>query len=72
MKLHDTAEQAKAEAERILDEERVFAQDGWPAELVDNPICWGMVIEIATETKRQKAPAGSVLDEIVDYELKEA
>ena len=74
MRLHETAESAKARAERDMDQERHEAQEGWSQEIMDNPICWGEVREIMTETKRRKLSKSEAkakgFDEEVDYQLK--
>lgn len=63
----DTEEEAKAEAEEILEYERDEAADGW-SEMVED-ICWGKIIGRVVE-KSRKPGNDSRFDEIVDYELK--
>lgn len=49
---HDTAEQARAEAERALDWHRDQAryEDGWSEDVTS--VCWGEVLERVAETDR--------------------
>jgi hypothetical protein len=73
LRLHETAESAKARAEKDLDQERFEAQEGWSQEVMDNPICWGKISEIMTQTERRKPRAdekANGIDEVLNYQLK--
>lgn len=68
---HNTADEAKKQAESHLDDARDMACDGWP-ETTDQ-ICWGEIRGQVTEVSRRQVeeddcvPSG--IDEIVVYEL---
>jgi len=66
----DTAEEAKARAEEILEDYKERSSDGWDEEVED--LHWGeyVVREEATQTVCEPAPEGSQFDEIWDYELR--
>jgi len=65
----DTAEEAKAHAESLLDEYRDGSGDGWN-EIVTN-ICWGEVREQCVLMTCVPAPPGSEFDEIWDFGFRE-
>ena len=68
---HDSEEEAKAKATRGFELTCEYAgSDGWPENPTD--ICWGRVIERATEVSRKTAEPGSQFDEITDYALRAA
>lgn len=66
--VHDTLEQARADAQEMLDYE---GEDGWS----DEPpqICYGLVLAECAEVagSRRPAPEGSDFSEIVEFELVE-
>jgi hypothetical protein len=64
---HETAEEAKARAEKCFQYDIDDAPEGWHEE-VEN-ICWGTVNQKITETSRKKAEGGKGYDEEVDYKL---
>ncbi len=65
---HDSEEQAKARATREFEVACDYAaSDGWGED--PTHICWGRVMERATEVSRKKAEAGSQFDEIIDYKM---
>jgi len=59
---YDTAEEAKAEAKKILSLYADQAADeGWNQDVVD--VCWGEVKESAVEVERKTRPPAEELDE---------
>lgn len=64
---YETADEAKKEAELILDFYRDASGDGWD-ECVTS-LCWGIVLEECNQTKCEPAPKGSEFDEIWDFGL---
>lgn len=63
-----TAEEAKAAAEKALDDERAEADEGWNEEV--ERIYWGEIKGHVVEIERRPAEPGMPFDEIVDYALK--
>ena len=69
---HGTAEEAKAEAEAALDEERDAAADGWSEDVVH--IMWGRVHGRCEQTLLRERTdedygVGSEIQEIANYEI---
>lgn len=68
LEFHETEAEAKAAAEKALDDYRDDAGDGW-AESVTG-VCWGRLFGQIVETERKPAEEGEPFDETVDYGLK--
>ena len=69
IEFHETAEAAKARAEKALEMDRDIAPDGWPENVDDS--CWGEVRGKVVETMRRPKNECDCCDcdEIVEYEL---
>jgi len=67
---HSTAENARAEAEAILDDAREHApSDGWPEQV--EAISWGLLVPYGSvrETRTWEAEEGSSFDYMAEYAL---
>lgn len=75
LQFHATEQEARARAEKAMDEERDNAAEGWSPEAVDNPICWGEVKQCMTEISRKKLSPEEAKskgwDEEVNYDLRD-
>jgi hypothetical protein len=71
IEFHETAEEAKARAEKALDMDRDFAEDGWDDNVTD--ICWGEVKGRVVETMRRPTTPEDNTDceEWVDYAMQD-
>lgn len=70
---HDTAGDARTEAEKALDAEAEEAAEGWSEEVTD--ICWGEVRQGVVEKNRRKATEEDCCypdcDEFVEYAIED-
>jgi hypothetical protein len=67
---HDTADEAKARAEKELEHESDrAADDGWHDGV--EGICWGVVRQAVVMTKREETPGGR-FDALEEYEMVDA
>lgn len=71
IEFHETAEEAKARAEKALDMDRDVAEDGWDDNVTD--ICWGEVKGRVVETMRRPTTPEDNTDceEWVDYAMQD-
>lgn len=71
IEFHETAEEAKARAEKALDMDRDEAAEGWSEEVTQ--ICWGEVRGRVVETERRPVTPEDNLDcdEVVDYAMQD-
>ena len=71
IEFHETAEEAKARAEKALDMDRDVAEDGWDDNVTD--ICWGEVKGRVVETMRHPTTPedNTDCDEWVDYAMQD-
>jgi hypothetical protein len=64
---HKTEQEAKEKAQAALDAEREYAiTDGWDE--VEH-ICWGKILQCATETEIDKSKLAGPTDGFVNYKL---
>jgi len=74
---HETEAEAKARADTALKESSIEAAEmnGWPPDLIDNPICWGAIRQIMTESWTWKLSHYEAMargyDEIITFEMRD-
>jgi hypothetical protein len=68
---HNTEEEAKAQANKVLgDTERDAYDGGWDEEV--GRICWGRVVERAQQVEIRKGEPDEEFDEYIVYALRPA